>query len=85
MIYRHRHGFKSHRHRHVEAPRTLGTTGIVEVGARVELGSVLCIVEVMKLMNNVEAPAAGVVTSILAVNNETVEYGQPLIVIRADG
>ena len=62
-----------------------GAANFVEVGARVEVGAVLCIVEVMKLMNNVEAPAAGVVTSIHAQNNETVEYGQPLIVIRTDG
>ncbi|WP_404434281.1 acetyl-CoA carboxylase biotin carboxyl carrier protein [Microbacterium lacus] len=62
-----------------------GAANFVEVGARVEVGAVLCIVEVMKLMNNVEAPVAGMVTSILAQNNETVEYGQPLIVIRTDG
>lgn len=61
-----------------------GAPAFVEVGARVEVGDVLCIVEVMKLMNNLEAPSAGVVTSILVENNQTVEYGQPLLVIRPD-
>jgi len=50
----------------------------------VEVGAVLCIVEVMKLMNNIEAPTAGVVTRILVENNQTVEYGQPMLVIRRD-
>lgn len=61
-----------------------GAPAFVELGGRVEVGAVLCIVEVMKLMNNIEAPAAGVVTRILVDNNQTVEYGQPLVVIRRD-
>lgn len=61
-----------------------GAPAFVEVGGRVEVGSVLCIVEVMKLMNNIEAPSAGVVTRILVENNQTVEYGQPMLVIRRD-
>ncbi|WP_100809725.1 MULTISPECIES: acetyl-CoA carboxylase biotin carboxyl carrier protein [unclassified Microbacterium] len=61
-----------------------GAPAFVEVGGRVEAGAVLCIVEVMKLMNNIEAPAAGVVTQILVENNQTVEYGQPMLVIRRD-
>lgn len=61
-----------------------GAPAYVEVGRRVEVGAVLCIVEVMKLMNNVEAPTAGVVTRVLVENNQTVEYGQPMLVIRRD-
>jgi len=61
-----------------------GAPAFVEVGARVDVGAVLCIVEVMKLMNNIEATTAGVVTRILVDNNQTVEYGQPLLVIRRD-
>ncbi len=61
-----------------------GAPAFVDVGGRVEVGAVLCIVEVMKLMNNIEAPAAGVVTQILVENNQTVEYGQPMLVIRRD-
>lgn len=61
-----------------------GAPAFVEVGNRVEAGAVLCIVEVMKLMNNIEAPVAGVVTRILVQNNQTVEYGQPMLVIRRD-
>lgn len=61
-----------------------GAPAFVKVGGRVEAGAVLCIVEVMKLMNNIEAPTAGVVTRILVENNETVEYGQPILVIRRD-
>ena len=61
-----------------------GAPAFVEVGGRVEVGAVLCIVEVMKLMNNIEAPTAGVVTRILVENNQTVEYGQPMLVIRRD-
>jgi acetyl-CoA carboxylase biotin carboxyl carrier protein len=53
----------------------------VEVGGRVEKGQVLCIVEAMKLMNEIEAERAGVITEILVGNGEPVEYGQPLFKI----
>lgn len=61
-----------------------GDPPFVEVGRRVEPGTVLCIVEVMKLMNNIEATEAGVVTRVLVENNQTVEYGQPMMVIKRD-
>lgn len=55
----------------------------VKVGDRVEQGDVICIVEAMKLMNEIQAPHAGVVTEILVENEEVVEYKQPLIRIDA--
>jgi len=53
----------------------------VSLGARVEKGQVLCIVEAMKLMNEIEADAAGTITAILVEDNQPVEYGQPLFKI----
>ena len=50
----------------------------VEVGAAVRKGQVLCIVEAMKLMNEIEAEAPGKIAEILAENGQTVEFGQPL-------
>lgn len=50
----------------------------VKVGDRVEPGTVLCIIEAMKLMNEIEAEVAGTVAEILVRNEEPVEYGQPL-------
>ncbi len=54
----------------------------VQVGDKVAPGSVLCIIEAMKLMNEIEAEVNGVVTEILVSNEEPVEYGQPLFRIR---
>lgn len=51
----------------------------VQVGDRVEQGQTICIVEAMKLMNEIQAPKAGIVTEILVENEEVVEFGQPLI------
>src|SRR5690625_2949729 len=51
----------------------------VKVGDRVEQGDVICIVEAMKLMNEIQAPHSGVVTEILVENEDVVEYKQPLI------
>lgn len=51
----------------------------VKVGDRVEQGEVICIVEVMKLMNEIQAPYSGVITEILIQNEEVVEYDQPLM------
>lgn len=56
----------------------------VEVGAKVAKGQVLCIIEAMKLMNEIEADAAGTVRKILAENAQPVEYDQPLFVIDPD-
>jgi acetyl-CoA carboxylase biotin carboxyl carrier protein len=53
----------------------------VEVGARVESGQVLCIIEAMKLMNEIESDMGGVVKQILVQNAQPVEYGQPLFII----
>jgi acetyl-CoA carboxylase biotin carboxyl carrier protein len=50
----------------------------VEVGSRVSKGQTLCILEAMKLMNELEAEHAGVIREILVENSEPVEYGQPL-------
>ena len=54
-----------------------------EVGQRVEKGQVLCIVEAMKLMNEIEADVAGVIEAIAAENADPVEYGQTLFKIKA--
>jgi acetyl-CoA carboxylase biotin carboxyl carrier protein len=59
-----------------------GADAFVAVGDTVSADTVLCIVEVMKLMNNIEAQIDGTVTSILAEDNQAVEYGQPLFVIK---
>jgi acetyl-CoA carboxylase biotin carboxyl carrier protein len=53
----------------------------VEVGSHVTVGDRLCIIEAMKLMNEIEADVAGVVKAILVENGQPVEYGQPLFVI----
>jgi acetyl-CoA carboxylase biotin carboxyl carrier protein len=53
----------------------------VTLGARVERGQVLCIVEAMKLMNEIEADAAGTISEILVMDAQPVEYGQPLFKI----
>jgi acetyl-CoA carboxylase biotin carboxyl carrier protein len=53
----------------------------VEVGQAVKKGDTVCIVEAMKLMNEIETDVAGVVKAILVENGQPVEYGQPLFVI----
>ena len=53
----------------------------VEVGSTVRKGQVLCIVEAMKLMNEIEADTDGTVTDILVENGQPVEYGEPLFLI----
>lgn len=53
----------------------------VEVGQRVEVGDILCIVEAMKMMNQIKAEKAGVITAILKDNGHPVEFDEPLIVI----
>ena len=54
----------------------------VSVGGFVEKGSVLCIIEAMKLMNEIESDVAGEIVSILVENGQPVEYGEKLIAIR---
>lgn len=58
-----------------------GAKAFVDVGDSVEVGDPLCIIEAMKLMNEIEADRAGVVKAILAENGQAVEYGQPLVII----
>ncbi len=56
----------------------------VEVGSRVNKGETLCIVEAMKLMNEIESDVSGIVQKILIENAEPVEYGQELFIIKPD-
>ncbi|MBF0581354.1 MULTISPECIES: acetyl-CoA carboxylase biotin carboxyl carrier protein [Corynebacterium] len=58
-----------------------GAPAFVKVGDEVEVGQKLCIIEVMKLMNNIEAKVAGTVTEILVNDEDAVEHGQPLMII----
>jgi acetyl-CoA carboxylase biotin carboxyl carrier protein len=53
----------------------------VEVGSSVASGATLCIIEAMKLMNEIDSDVAGTVKAILVENGQPVEYGQPLFVI----
>lgn len=58
-----------------------GTPPFVEIGQAVTKGQTLCIIEAMKLLNEIESDASGVVKAILVENGQPVEYGQPLFVI----
>ncbi|MDD2768155.1 MAG: acetyl-CoA carboxylase biotin carboxyl carrier protein [Methylococcus sp.] len=58
-----------------------GSKSFVEVGQRVEAGDTLCIIEAMKILNQIESDKAGVVSRILVENGQPVEYNQPLFVI----
>jgi acetyl-CoA carboxylase biotin carboxyl carrier protein len=58
-----------------------GAKPFVEVGDSVEVGDTLCIIEAMKLMNEIESDKSGVVKQVLAENGQPVEFGQPLVVI----
>ena len=58
-----------------------GSQPFVEVGQTVKAGDTLCIIEAMKLMNEIEADASGVIKAILVENGQPVEYGQPLVII----
>ena len=58
-----------------------GAKALAEVGQKVALGERLCIIEAMKLMNEIESDAEGVVKAVLVENGQPVEYGQPLFVI----
>jgi len=57
----------------------------VKVGDRVKQGQVVCIIEAMKLMNEIEADVSGVIVRVLVENAQPVEYGQQLFAIRPDG
>jgi acetyl-CoA carboxylase biotin carboxyl carrier protein len=58
-----------------------GAKAFVEIGDEVKVGQVLCIIEAMKMMNQIEADKAGRIASIMARNGDPVEFGQPLFVI----
>jgi acetyl-CoA carboxylase biotin carboxyl carrier protein len=58
-----------------------GAKPFVEIGDEVQVGDPLCIIEAMKLMNEIEADQAGMVKAILIENGQPVEYGQALVVI----
>jgi len=58
-----------------------GAKPFVEIGQAVKVGEAVCIVEAMKILNEIEAEHAGTVTQILAENGQAVEYGQPLFVL----
>jgi acetyl-CoA carboxylase biotin carboxyl carrier protein len=59
-----------------------GSPAFAEVGTTVAVGDTLCIIEAMKMMNQIEADKAGRVAAVLAKNGEPVEYGQPLFILQ---
>jgi acetyl-CoA carboxylase biotin carboxyl carrier protein len=63
------------------ASPTPGAKPFVEIGDEIKVGQVLCIIEAMKMMNQIEADKAGRITSIMAQNGDPVEFGQPLFVL----
>ena len=58
-----------------------GAKPFVEVGDKVKVGDTLCIIEAMKILNQIESDKAGVVKAILVENGDPVEYGQPMFII----
>ncbi|HER43544.1 MAG TPA: acetyl-CoA carboxylase biotin carboxyl carrier protein, partial [Candidatus Eisenbacteria bacterium] len=60
-----------------------GKDPFIEVGSRVETGQVLCIIEAMKLMNEIEAEHGGVIRKILVKDSQPVEFGQPLFLVES--
>ena len=58
-----------------------GTPNFVEVGKSVKKGDIICIIEAMKMFNQIETDKSGIVKAILVENGEPVEFGQPLIII----
>ena len=58
-----------------------GAKSFVEVGSQVKEGDTLCIIEAMKILNEIESDKAGTVTQILGENGQAVEFGQPLFII----
>ena len=61
--------------------RKVGTEPFVEIGQNINAGETLCIIEAMKLLNEIEADQSGVVKKVLVENGQPVEYGQPLFII----
>lgn len=58
-----------------------GASAFVEVGQAVKEGETLCIIEAMKLMNEIESDASGIIKAILVENGQPVEFGQPMFLI----
>jgi acetyl-CoA carboxylase biotin carboxyl carrier protein len=58
-----------------------GAKAFVEVGSQVKEGETICIIEAMKILNEIEADKSGTITRILCENGQAVEYGQPLFMI----
>lgn len=58
-----------------------GSKPFVEIGQAVKVGDTVCIIEAMKLLNEIEADQDGIIKAILAENGQPVEYGQPLFVV----
>jgi len=58
-----------------------GAKSFVEVGSQVKEGETICIIEAMKILNEIEADKSGTITQILAENGQAVEYGAPLFII----
>jgi acetyl-CoA carboxylase biotin carboxyl carrier protein len=58
-----------------------GAKSFVEIGSQVKEGETLCIIEAMKILNEIEADKSGTVSKILCENGQAVEYGQPLFII----
>ncbi len=63
------------------AAATPGAKAFVEIGSEVNVGDTLCIIEAMKMMNQIESDKSGRVTAILVKNGDPVEFGQPLFII----
>jgi len=63
------------------ASATPGAKPFVDIGSEVSVGDTLCIIEAMKMMNQIESDKAGRVTAVLVKNGEPVEFGQPLFII----
>jgi acetyl-CoA carboxylase biotin carboxyl carrier protein len=58
-----------------------GSEAFFELGAQVKVGETLCIIEAMKLLNEIESDFAGTIKAILVENGQPVEYGEPLFII----
>jgi acetyl-CoA carboxylase biotin carboxyl carrier protein len=58
-----------------------GAKAFVEVGDEIKVGETICIIEAMKILNEIEADKSGTVTKVMCDNGQAVEYGQPLFVI----
>ena len=67
--------------RHLLPRSSPGARKFVDVGSKVEVGDTLCIIEAMKLMNEIESDRAGTVKAILVEEGQPVEYGEPLFII----